>query len=158
MGAVQSLYDNCLLSMRVSGYAGEGKTPSMGLRQGCPLSATLFGLFIDGLHHYLETVAPAAGIQIQHMRLRELVYADDICLVASSPEQLQALIDALSSYCAMLHMEISVPKTKVMVFSRVPLSAAAFSCNGNLVEQVSSFKYLGLHFHESGTCAFDQSS
>ena len=112
MGAVQSLYDNCLLSMRVSGYAGEGKTPSMGLRQGCPLSATLFGLFIDGLHHYLETVAPAAGIQIQHMRLRELVYADDICLVASSPEQLQALIDALSSYCAMLHMEISVPKQK----------------------------------------------
>ena len=149
MGAVQSLYDNCLLSMRVSGYTGEGKTPSMGLRQGCPLSATLFGLFIDGLHHYLETVAPAAGIQIQHMRLRELVYANDICLVASSPEQLQALIDALSSYCAMLHMEISVPKTKVMVVSRVPLSAAAFSCNGNLVEQVSTFKYLGLHFHES---------
>ena len=61
MGAVQSLYDNCLLSMRVSGCAGEGKTPSMGLRQGCPLGATLFGLFIDGLHHYLETVAPAAG-------------------------------------------------------------------------------------------------
>ena len=49
----------------------------------------------------------------------------------------------------MLHMEISVPKTKVMVVSRVPLSAAAFSCNGNLVEQVSTFKYLGLHFHES---------
>ena len=64
MGAVQFLYDNCLLSMRVSGYTGEGKTPSMGLRQGCPLSATLFGLFIDGLHHYLETVAPAARIQI----------------------------------------------------------------------------------------------
>ena len=47
-------------------------------------------------------------------------------------------------------MEISVPKTKVMVVSRVPLSVAAFSCNGNLVEQVSTFKYLGLHFHESG--------
>jgi len=36
-------------------------------------------------------------------------------LMASSPEHLQALIDALSSYCAILHMEISVPKTKVMV-------------------------------------------
>ncbi|DBB17606.1 TPA: hypothetical protein ACH3X3_002655 [Trebouxia sp. C0006] len=76
LGAVQSLYDNCLLFMRVSGYTGEGRTPSMGLQQGCPLSATLFGLFIDGLHHYLEAMAPAAGIQIQRLRLRELVYAD----------------------------------------------------------------------------------
>ena len=56
--------------MRVSGFSGEGKAPSMGLGQGCPLTATLFGLFIDGLHHYLETVAPAVGIQVQHMRLR----------------------------------------------------------------------------------------
>jgi len=35
LGAVQSLYDNCLLSMRVCGFCGEGSTPSMGLRQGC---------------------------------------------------------------------------------------------------------------------------
>ncbi len=153
LGAVQSLYDNCLLSMRVSGFSGEGKTPSMGLRQGCLLSATLFGLFTDGLHHYLETMAPGAGIQIQHMRLRERVYADDICLMASSPTHLQALIDALSSYCAVLHMEVSVPKTKVMVVSPVPAPAVAFSCNDNPIEQVTTFKYLGLHFHQSGAVA-----
>ena len=70
-----------------------------------------------------------AGIQIQHMRLRELVYVDDICLIASSPEQLQALIDALSSYCAILHMEISVPKTKIIIVSPVLAPAAAFPCN-----------------------------
>ena len=57
---------------------GAAKPPSMGLRQGCPLSATLFGLFIDGLHHYFGTAVPTAGIQILQMRLRELVYADDI--------------------------------------------------------------------------------
>ena len=39
----------------VNGVTGGSHTPSMGLRQGCPLSATLFGLFIDGLHHYLGT-------------------------------------------------------------------------------------------------------
>ena len=26
----------------------------------------------------------------------------------------------------------------------------SFMCNGQVVEQVPSFKYLGLHFHESG--------
>ena len=153
LGAVQSLYDNCLLFMRVSGYTGEGRTPSMGLRQGCPLSATLFGLFIDGLHHYLETMAPAAGMQIQRLRLRELVCADDICLMASAPEHLQALIDASSSYCAVLHMEISVLKRKVMIVSPVPAPAVAFSCNDNPIEQVTSFKYLGLHFHQTGAVA-----
>ena len=125
----------------------------MGLRQGCPLSATLFGLFIDGSHRYLETAVPTAGIRILQLRLRELVYADDICLLTSSLEQLQALIDALAAYCATLHMEISVPKTKVMVVSAAPTPSQAFTCNGNPIEQVVTFKYLGLHFHQSGSLA-----
>ena len=50
-------------------------------------------------------------------RLTYLVYADDICLLAGSPRHMQALIDALVGYCATLHMEISVAKTKVMVVS-----------------------------------------
>ena len=74
----------------------------MGLRQGCPVSATLFGLFLDGLHHFLKTAIPTAGILMLKMRLRELVYAGDICLLASLPEQLQALIDALTAYYATL--------------------------------------------------------
>ena len=73
LGAIQSLYDGCLLSIRVTGVTEDIQTPSMGLWQGCPLSATLFGLFIDGLHHYLEAAVPTAGIRILQMRLRELV-------------------------------------------------------------------------------------
>ena len=85
------------------------------------------------------------------MRLRGLVYADDICLLASSPEQLQALIDALAAYCTTLQMEISVPKTKVMVVTAMAAPVVAFTCNGNPAEQVATFKYLGLHFHQSGS-------
>ena len=152
LGAVQSLYHGSLLSMRVNGQCGHSQSPSIGLRQGCPLSATLFGIFIDGLQ---QTTAPAAGVQIRHLKLTDLVYADDICLLAGSPQDLQALIDALVGYCATLHMEISVAKTKVMVVSRsqarLPgLEAAVFTCNGLLVEQGDTLKYLGLHFHSSG--------
>ena len=49
-------------------------------------------------------------------------------------------------------MEISVPKTKVMVMSAVPAPAVGVTCNGN-VEQVPTFKYLGFHFHQSGSIA-----
>ena len=53
LGAVWSLYDGSLLSMRVNDQCGHSQRPSIGLRQGCPLSAALFGIFIDGLHHHL---------------------------------------------------------------------------------------------------------
>ena len=79
--------------------------------------------------------------------------ADDICLLASLLEQLQALIDALAAYCTTLQMEISVPKTKVMVVSAVPAPVMTFTCNDNPVEQVATFKYLGLHFHQSRSIA-----
>jgi len=51
--AFQSLYNGSLLSMRVNGQCRQSRSPSTGLRQSCPLSATLFGIFIHGLHHHL---------------------------------------------------------------------------------------------------------
>ena len=147
--------DGSLLSMRVGGRCGPSQSPSIGLRQGCPLIATLSSIFIDGLHHHVQTTAPAAGVQIRHLRLTDLVYADDICLVASSPEHLQTLIDALAIYCATLHKEINVAKTKVMMVSKPsvrqrPPVATVFTCNSLTVEHVDTLKHLGLHFHTSG--------
>ena len=103
--------------MRVGGACGHAQSLSVGLRQGCQLSATLFGIFIDDLYHHLQTTCPDAGVDIRSMRLSDLVYADDICLMASSSAHLQALIDALDVFCDTLHMEVSVAKTKVMVVS-----------------------------------------
>ena len=44
-----------------------------------------------------------------------------------------------------------MPKTKVMIVSAEPAPIVAFTCNGNPIEQVATFKYLGLHFHQSGS-------
>ena len=59
-------------------------------------------------------------------------------------------IDALAAFCHTLHMQVGVIKTKFMVVSLGPSSSAAFTCNGQLIEEVQSFKYLGLNFHASG--------
>ena len=84
-------------------------------------------------------------VQVWHLKLTDLVYADDICLLASSSQHLQALMGALVNYCAILHMQVSVAKTKVMVVSkpsaRSPTPAAAvFTCNGLPVGRVDTFK------------------
>ena len=140
-GATQSLYSDCLLSMRIAGTCGEAQSPAMGLRQVCPLSATLFGLFIDGLHHHLESCVPSAGIELRGMRLRELqVYADDICLLAACAEDLQALVDALAAYFGTLHMEISAPKTKVMSLFTEEVAVTTITFGGLPIEEVDTFK------------------
>ena len=34
----------------------------VGVRQGCPLSPTLFGIFFDGLHEHFCTTIPGEGL------------------------------------------------------------------------------------------------
>ena len=54
-----------------------------GVRQGCPLSPTLFGIFFDGLHSHLDSTAPHAGVQLGSGRwVPSLVYADDVVLLS----------------------------------------------------------------------------
>ena len=89
--------------MRVGGQCRPSQSPTIDLRQGCPLNATLFGILIDCLHQHLQTNVPAAEVQVGHIKLTDLVYVDDVCLMASSPEQLQAFIDAMAVYCATLY-------------------------------------------------------
>ena len=72
-------------------------SPSTGVRQGSPRSATLFGIFIDSLHHHLQSTCPDAGIKSYFLCLTDVVYADDVCLITTSTAQLQALIDALAA-------------------------------------------------------------
>ena len=71
--------------------------------------------------------------------------------MASSPAHLQALLDALAGFCHTLHMEVSVAKTKVMVVAAGVSSPVVFTCNGQAIKQVQSFRYLGLHFHSAGS-------
>ena len=55
LAAIKSLYSSGTLSMKVAGRAGQPRLQRMGVRQGCPLSPTLFGLFFDGLHDRLHS-------------------------------------------------------------------------------------------------------
>ena len=89
---------------------------------------------IDGLHHHLQSTCPEAGVQLQSLRLTELVYADDFYLMASSPAHFQALIDALTALLHTLHMEINLSKTNNMIVSAVAAASVTLTCNDDVIE------------------------
>jgi hypothetical protein len=110
--AVKSLYDNSQLCVKVQGRSGQSVPSQTGLKQGCPLSPTLFGLFADGLHRFLAARCPDNGpVLSDGRRVPDLGYADDFVLMAESPQALQALIDATVQFCAATGMLISIDKT-----------------------------------------------
>jgi len=54
----------------------------------------------------------------------DLGYADDFCLVATTPAELQRLLDIAHAHLTALGMAVSAEKTRVMVFSTGPAAGA----------------------------------
>ena len=72
LAAIRSLYSGGTLAVKISGTAGSPAVQHMGVRQGCPLSPTLFGVFFDRL----QQQAPSAGLQLRSGRwVSSVVYA-----------------------------------------------------------------------------------
>ena len=89
-----------------------------------------------------------------------LLYADDIIIFSNSPDELQRSLDLLSNYCNIWKLNVNVSKTKVMVFRNGGILPRdlAFYYNGEPLEIVTEFKYLGLVFTTGGSFAAAQSA
>ena len=81
------------------------------VKQGCILSPVLFSLYINELVEYLLLGVYVAGINV-----KILLYADDIVLLAESPNDLQVMINKLLTYCLTWSLKVNMSKSKLMVF------------------------------------------
>ena len=148
LSALQSLYTESTISINLSGRTGRSFTPEAGVKQGCPLSPTLFGFFLDGLQRYLIVNCPTVGPGLSNGNYVPcLMYADDIALMATTASELQVLIDATHAFCDSVGLTISPAKSSVVVFSKLIVHAPVFSCHNGAIPQVEQAKYLGLVFH-----------
>ena len=85
LAAIQSLYTDGLYAINVCGKHEEKIQSSIGVKQGCPLSPTLFGLLLNGLHFTLADQCSWAGTWLNSQMvtgrldtLQDLGYADNL--------------------------------------------------------------------------------
>ena len=175
IAALKSMYakdEACVLTQ-------EGLTDlfrcTIGVKQGCPASPLLFGLYIDQLEQLLldacATSPPHPGeggtgmipTPIDAPRLLEtliplLLFADDLALFSHSQKGLQAQLDILQAFCKSRGLVVNVKKTKIMVFEKKHSECSPFFFDGEEVARVETFKYLGMLFHETRgmSCAIEQ--
>ena len=88
-----------------------------GIRQECPLSSSLFSLYIADLENILKK-AQDGGLILGRKKFLSLCYADDIDMVARDEEQMRAMLETFKKYLTRKELSLNVNKSKVMVFKR----------------------------------------
>ena len=153
LAALQAMYASVTLQVRVAGQLGEPFGSEVGVKQGCPLSPLLFGIFIDRLEPFLAAKCGAEGALLAGALVRVLLYADDVALVATSAAGLQRLLDALDLFCSANGMLVNQSKSQVVVFNSRFGSRArpAFACGSLVLEHVRKYQYLGLWFEDDSS-------
>ncbi len=121
----------------------------IGVKQGCPLSPLLFGLYLHGLEKHLDALDGDSSPQLVDIVVKLLLYVDDLALMSETPQGLQKQIYALSEFCVERQLVINVSKTKVVVFEKCCSAAPEFTFRGTTIERVHSFRYLGLELHST---------
>ncbi|CAG7787090.1 unnamed protein product, partial [Allacma fusca] len=122
-----------------------------GVLQGETLSPTLFTLFIDEITLLLQK-SNINGARIAATKAMILLYADDIILTADCPHDLQSQINIIAKFFKNNDLLVNMDKTKIVVFgSGKQQKQHRFYNDGNKIEIVNSYKYLGVEFHKTGS-------
>ena len=123
----------------------------IGVKQGCPLSPTLLGFYIDAVEDFICQNLPDGGkVQLDHElgKIPILLYADDIVFMARSEKQLQQMMDIFSEFCYRYDLTVNLKKTEIVVFSsKLNGIKTNIIYRGKPVPQNTTYKYLGVMFH-----------
>ena len=146
---IESLYSKATSAVYYNGSVGEWFRTTVGVRQGCLLSPTLFNIFLerimtDALENHEGSVS-IGGRTITNLR-----FADDIDALAGKEDELVEFINHLDTTSTKYGMEISAEKTKLMTTNTKGISLDV-RIGDQKLETVQSFKYLGSVVTDEGS-------
>ncbi|XP_046962200.1 uncharacterized protein LOC124531734 [Vanessa cardui] len=157
---VQSFHEGMEVTVLHNGNISTPFDVHCGVRQGCVLAPTLFGIFFSvllkvafgdeqqGVHLHTRTDGKLYNISmLKSKRYREdlfvdsLLFADDAAFVAHDQAQLQNLIDKFARACHLFSMSINCKKT--VILAQGCLEQPVILLNGEPLQVVNKFCYLG---------------
>lgn len=122
-----------------------------GVKQGCMLSPTLFNIYLSDLPDILNRDKDVPVLNGEKRGC--LLYADDLVLFSQTQHGLQNNVNELLRYGKINSLNINQSKTKALIFNRNgrKLIRYAFYSGRSIIENVTSYKYLGLVLSATGT-------
>ena len=125
---------------------------TIGVKQGCALSLTLFGLYIDELEDMVAEFVKEECVEevaIGNVVIMLLLYENNVVLFANILGDAQKLMKALEKICMHTKLSVHSSKTKIMLVKSQKRDKSCIMYNNEPLECMESFKYLGLEFPSS---------
>ncbi|PFX15042.1 putative uncharacterized transposon-derived protein F52C9.6 [Stylophora pistillata] len=144
-------------------YDGSSSDPfpiKSGVKQGCVLAPTLFGILFSLLLRYafsqseegiyLHTRSDGSLFNLARLRaktkvrkvlIREMLFADDAAITAHTETALQELINCFAHACSQFGLTISIKKTNIL--GQDVSTAPSISIGDCTLDVVEDFTYLG---------------
>ena len=92
-----------------------------------------------------------AGIKIARRNINNLRYADDTTLMAEIEEELNSLLMKVKEGSEKVGLKLNMQKTKIMASGPI----TAWEIDGEMVETVSDFIFLGSEITVAGDCSHE---
>ena len=160
---IDSMYRSASSTVRLGAAMSQPVRIERGVAQGCPLSPLLYAIFADSLLEAVQTDTGEEGITVHGQQgldachLTGQSYADDMAAIATTAAGLQRIIDRVRAHSQEWEWEANTKKSTTMVFGNPDILQREEGTRWHWGEvelsRVQTMKYLGLHFHESGSWA-----
>jgi hypothetical protein len=122
-----------------------------GVRQGDPLSPTLFNIFVNDLFQEINSSQTDFVCLNNLDKISALMFADDLILFSTTKEGLQKSLDTLDTYVKKWRLEINYKKTKCMTFSKSNHKEKhIFTIRDKMLDNTNEYKYLGFTINKKG--------
>ena len=147
---IQNIYYHQRAIVNVGSKTSEEVPIERGVRQGCVLSPGLFNLYSECI---TRSIDEADGLSVGGQNINNIRYADDMILIADTPEKLQNLVNTIVEVSKKYCMELNTKKTKVMTIARqneAGIPPLRITVGHEILEEVKKFKYLGTTLHWDG--------
>ena len=157
---IESFHTDMKGTVQFNGSTSEPLSILSGVRQGCALAPTLFGIFFtlllkhafgsttEGI--YLRTRSDGrlfnlarlrAKTKVREVLIRDMLFADDAAVATHTQRELQSLMDRFSQACKDFGLTISLKKTNVLGQSTE--TPPSITIDDYELDAVHQFTYLG---------------
>ena len=114
------------------------------------MSPCLFNLHAEYIMRNAGVDEAQAGIKIAGRNINNLRYADDTTLMVESEEELKSLLK-VKEESEKVGLKLNIQKTKIMASGPI----ASWQIDGDTVETVSDFIFLGSKITVDGDCSHE---